>query len=187
MPNAVEITELLRRLNDGEPALASQLIEQVYDELKRIARQALNRNDLSALNPTALVHELYLRNVDALHLSARNRREFFAIAAHRMRLVAVDLARVRLAEKRGGGEQPITLSALAQHVQDSADRVDALALEQALVALEAMDPRKAKVVEMRYFAGAEMSEIAEFLGVSRMTVHRDWEVARSFLFSRLNA
>jgi RNA polymerase sigma factor (TIGR02999 family) len=189
MPSEGEITELLQRLGQGERAAEAPLLAHVYEALKDIARKALHGADAIAINPTALVHELYLRNAEGLHLSANNRKEFFARAGHRMRQVLVDLARARQAEKRGAGVQAITLSSLLNEDGKSSELtgVDVLALDSALDALAQMDKRKAKVVELRYFAGVDMSEIAEHLGVTRMTVHRDWEVARSFLYRRLCA
>jgi RNA polymerase sigma factor (TIGR02999 family) len=185
-----EITLLLARLGHGERAVEVRLLEQVYVQLKALAKQALQGNVMAQINPTDLVHELYLRNVDAPHLSAQNRREFFAIAAHRMRQVLVDLARARAAEKRGNGLPELSLSQISGRdgVQATSNAgLDILALEQALQELQSFDARKAKVVEMRYFGGADMAMIAECLGVTRMTVHRDWEVARTFLFDKLSA
>jgi RNA polymerase sigma factor (TIGR02999 family) len=181
-----DITALLQRLEQGERAAEAPLLARVYDGLKEIARRALLRSDAQALNPTALVHELYLRNASGIHLSAHNRKEFYARAGHRMRQVLVDLARARKADKRGGSEAEITLSGLVNHAADEAS-IDVIALDYALEELEVIDARKARVVELRYFAGVDMSEIAEHLGVTRMTVHRDWEVARTFLFRRLCA
>lgn len=185
MGDVSAITVLLRRLADGEKQAESELLPLVYAELRALAARHL-RSERSGhtLSPTALVHEAYLRLADDASLAPRDRRQFFAIAARRMRQVLVDHARHRNAIKRGGPDrEAITLSALAD--DGGEQRVDALALDQALTRLQDIDARKAQVVELRYFAGLEMSDIAELLDVSRATVQRDWDVARSFLFQAL--
>lgn len=178
-----DLTRLLREA--GTSAVADpRLLQRVYAELRRLADRLLAGERAGhTLSPTALVHEAWLRLAGGAAASIEDRRQFFAIAAHRMRQVLVDHARRRDAGKRGGGGERVTLSTAAG--DSEAAGVDALALEFALQRLEAADPRKARVVELRYFAGLDMSEIAELLGVSRATVHRDWEVARAFLFQAL--
>lgn len=184
MDNVSDITVLLRRLGAGEARAESELLPLVYEQLRELAARHL-RGERSGhtLTPTALVHEAYLRMSTDASLAPQDRRQFFAIAARRMRQVLVDHARHRDAAKRGGPQrEAVTLSALSE---DGESPLDALALEQALTRLEAMDERKVRVVELRYFAGLEMSDIAQVLGISRATAQRDWEVARAFLFEAL--
>lgn len=177
------ITQLLERVSAGDRQADAELLPLIYDELRRVAARYLsNERPGHTLTPTALVHEAWLRlDVDG-SLAPANRRQFFAIAARRMRQVLIDHARRRDAAKRGVREA-ITLSGFAD--ESAGDAVDLLALEQALGQLEAMDERKVRVVELRYFTGLEMAEIAEVLGISRATAQRDWDVARSFLLDAL--
>ena len=178
------ITVLLRRLAAGEARAEAELMPLVYAELRAIAARYLRGERAGhTLSPTALVHEAYLRLSGDASLTPRDRRQFFVIAARRMRQVLVDHARHRDAAKRGGADrEAVTLSSLL----DAGDGgVDALALDQALTSLQEVDARKAKVVELRYFAGLEMADIAEILDISRATAQRDWEVARTFLYQVL--
>lgn len=179
------ITLLLRRLSAGDARAEAELLPLVYAELHAIAARHLRGERAGhTLSPTALVHEAYLRLGDGIALAAADRRAFFALAARRMRQVLVDHARHRDAAKRGGpGREAITLSALGDVGADGG--IDTLALDQALSHLGDMDARKAQVVELRYFAGLEMAEIADVLGISRATAQRDWDVARSFLYQAL--
>jgi RNA polymerase sigma factor (TIGR02999 family) len=179
------ITRLLRRRADGDSDADAALARLVYDELHALAEQHLRRERVGhTLTPTDLIHEAWLR-LDARSAAPADRSQFFGLAARRMRQVLVDHARRRLADKRGGGGEAVTLSALDAVAGGTAD-LDALALEQALVQLEAIDARKARVVELRYFGGLEVNEISELLGISRATALRDWEVARAFLHLRLS-
>ncbi|MBS0557829.1 MAG: sigma-70 family RNA polymerase sigma factor [Proteobacteria bacterium] len=184
MDDVSDITVLLRRLGAGEAAAESELLPLVYAQLRALAaRQLRGERSGHTLTPTALVHEAYLRMADETNLAPQGRRQFFAIAARRMRQVLVDHARHRDAAKRGGPDrEAVTLSALSE---DGDKPLDALALEQALSRLEAIDARKVRVVELRYFAGLEMGDIAQVLDISRATAQRDWEVARAFLFEAL--
>lgn len=185
MSDSGAITMLLKRVAAGDVAADGELLPLVYAELRKLAaRQMVSERAGHTLSPTALVHEAYLRLAGDAALAPEDRRQFFAIAARRMRQILVDHARQRDAVKRGGGaREQVTLSAL---VDDAAEQgIDALALDQALTQLEAMDPRKVQVVELRYFGGLEMADIAAVLGISRATAQRDWEVARTFLFQAL--
>lgn len=179
------ITRLLRRLGAGERGADAELLPLVYDELRALAaRQLAHERAGHTLTPTALVHEAWMRLADDGSLAPADRRQFYAIAARRMRQVLVDHARRRDAAKRGGVERErITLSVLADG--DGSRVVDALALDDAMEKLERLDGRKARVVELRFFAGLEMTEIAELLEISRATAQRDWEVARAFLYREL--
>jgi RNA polymerase sigma factor (TIGR02999 family) len=185
MGDAGAITVLLRRLSAGEATAEAELLPLVYAELHALAARYLRGERAGhTLSPTALVHEAYLRLGHDGSFSPEDRRQFFALCARRMRQVLVDHARHRDADKRGGaGREAITLSSLAN--VGGTDGVDALALDQALTQLEAMDARKAQIVELRYFAGLEMIEIAQLLDISRATAQRDWEVARTFLYQAL--
>ena len=178
MPHAV--TELLAAWGAGEAGASSALIPLVYEELRRQARRALRREgEGHTLQATALVHEAWLR-LDAQH-DARweSRSQFLAVAAQTMRRVLVDHARARHAQKRGGNDVQISLGDVP--AMDSADTVDVLALDEALSRLGAMDPRKARLVELRFFAGLSIPEAAAALGVSQATVIREWAVARMWL------
>lgn len=182
----VAITVLLHRLSAGDSGADAALLPLVYGQLRRLAARQLGvERGSHTLSPTALVHEAWLRLSADDTLAPADRRQFFAIAARRMRQVLVDHARRRDAGKRGGGERPLTL-ALALDVAGTGDGVDALALDQALRQLEALDGRKARVVELRCFGGLDMAEVAQVLGLSRSTAQRDWEVARSFLYQALS-
>lgn len=184
MAKASDITLLLQRAATGEAAAESELLPLVYAQLRALAaRQMRGEDSAHTLSPTALVHEVYLRLSGDASFTPRDRRHYFAVAARRMRQVLVDHARHRDAAKRGGPQrQAVTLSALDASVEQG---VDALALDQALIRLEALDARKARVVELRYFAGLDMAEIAAVLEVSRATAQRDWDVARAFLYEAL--
>lgn len=186
MDDGGAITGLLRRMSAGEAQAEADLLPLVYAQLHALAARYLRgERDAHTLSPTALVNEAWLRLASESGSSPADRRDYFAIAARRMRQVLVDHARHRQAAKRDGGqrESAITLSSLATP-KDGGD-VDALALDQALQRLEALDARKARVVELRYFAGLTMDEVAAVLDISRATAQRDWEVARTFLFQAL--
>jgi len=197
-PNgAEEMTELLRAWGAGDAAASEALARLVYAELRRQARRALRREgregDGHTLQPTALVHEAWLR-LDVQH-GARweSRAQFFAVAAQMMRRVLVDHARGHRALKRGGGATQITLGALeSESAATSArreaplDAVDLIALDEALARLATLDPQKARLVELRYFAGLSIPEAAEALGVSTATVGREWMVARMWLRRELD-
>jgi RNA polymerase sigma-70 factor, ECF subfamily len=183
-----EITELLRLHQQGVISAQNALLPLVYAELKRLAARAMaGERHRVTLSPTALVHEAYLRMANEAQFNAPDRRTFFALAAQRMRQVLIDCARERQALKRGGGAlQAVTLTGLADTDHAIGD-IDLIALDQALTQLHAFDARRAEVVQLRYFAGLDMSEIAEQLGVSRATAQRDWDVARAFLFNALQS
>lgn len=178
------VTKLLRARADGDASAEGELIALVYGELHRLAQRQMHGERADhTLTPTALVHEAWIRLSSEDATAMQDRAQFYALAARRMRQVLIDHARRRDASKRGGGQVAITLS--ATDVGGTDRDIDALALEQVLQQLEEHDPRKARVVEMRYFAGLEMAEIAELLGISRATAQRDWEVARAFMHLRL--
>ncbi|MEM8963721.1 MAG: ECF-type sigma factor [Acidobacteriota bacterium] len=184
-----EFTLLLGRWMDGDEAAVEDLLPQAYDELRGLARHYL-RNERSehTLDATALVHEAYMRLVGSeLHgATVENRRHFFALAARVMRRILVDHARRYQAARRASPADRVALEddGFWARVEPPPDEV--LAIDQALDDLRRSHPRKADVVEMRYFAGLTESETAEILGVTRLTVARDWRVARLLLARKLS-
>jgi RNA polymerase sigma factor (TIGR02999 family) len=176
-----QLTELLGRLQGGDPEARDALFAAAYPELHRLARSRLRdggRN--SVLDTTCLVHEAYLRFVTAGDLRAEDRRAFFAYASQVMRSVIVNSVRERIAQKRGGDWQPLTLSTqIAGNVADDQETI--LKVHEALETLERAEPRLAQVAQMRYFGGYSEQEIAEALDVTERTVRRDWEKARLIL------
>lgn len=186
MPHA-DVTELLEASRDGGADANARLLEAVYGELRQIARSFHARHDIGdTLTATSLVHEAYLKLVDGDRLPFDGRAHFFGAAARAMRQVVVDSARSKSRAKRGGGVKALRLD---DELQISADgRSDeVLALDEALVKLEAVDPRAARVVECRYFAGLTVDETAAALEVSPMTVKRDWAAARAWLHNALTS
>ncbi len=175
-----EVTELLAASNGGDAAALERLLPIVYDELRALARRQLRGERRGhTLQPTALVHEAFLRLAGAERGHAGDRRQFCAMAATAMRRVLLDHARARLAEKRGAGAARVTLSEV--DAATPAGDVDVIALDGALSRLEAFDARAARVVELKYFAGLSDAETAEAVGVSVATVKRDWTAARAWL------
>jgi len=182
---SADVTGLLVAWSEGDSAALDALLPVVYAELRRQARRALRREAAGhTLQPTALVHEAYLKLVDQRPDRWQSRAQFFAVAARCMRQVLVDAARTRRAAKRGGGARPITLSdglAGAPAAGGEAIGDDVLALDAALTRLAALDPEQARLVELRYFAGLTLDDTAATLGVSPATVSREWTVARRWL------
>lgn len=187
-----DVTGLLVAWSKGDRAALDELLPVVYAELRRQARRALRREAAGhTLQPTALVHEAYLRLVDQRRAEWADRVHFFAVAAHAMRRVLVDHARRHRAMRRGGANRrSVSLDALeATDVADLAvdDRADVLlALDDALDRLAAHDPRQARVVECRFFGGLTEAETAEALGVTARTVTRDWVKARGWLYQAMH-
>jgi RNA polymerase sigma factor (TIGR02999 family) len=180
-----EITNLLKAWSAGDAAALDQLSEQVYEELRRIARRYMKgeRQD-NTLQTTALVHEVYLRLVDVTKVEWQQRAQFFAIAAQMMRRILVDAARARVSHKRGGGAARVNFDETAM-VSPKPDR-SIVALDDALAAFAEVAPRQAKVVELRYFGGLQEEEIVEVLKISPRTVRRDWDFARAWLARELS-
>lgn len=178
------VTACLKRWRAGETRALDQMLPLVYAELRGIAAAQMRRErGPSTLQPTALVHEAFLKLVDSSQVDWRDRAHFLAMAARAMRQVLVDRARAREADKRDGGER-VTLSSVDP--PDPRNTVDLLALDQALAQLEALDPRKARVIELRVFAGLDFADIGELLEVSRATLDRDFRAARAWLYRALS-
>lgn len=180
-----EVTEILHEWSGGDPDAPARLMPLVYNELRRQARNYLARErGAHTLQPTALVHEAYLRLVDQTRISWQNRAHFFGIAANMMRRILVDHARAHASEKRGGAAVRLSIDDLQIPLEQRA--ADLIALDEALEKLIKFDERKAKIVEMRFFGGLTDEEIAEVLGVSSRTVLRDWKTARLWLYRELS-
>jgi RNA polymerase sigma factor (TIGR02999 family) len=180
-----EVTRLLRSVQEGDPAAKDRLVRLVYDELRGIATGLLcQEGGPDTLQPTALVHEAYLR-LDRAHVLRRapDRRYFFAAAAHAMRQVLVDHARRRRADKRGDGWQRLALDAVLDYFRQ--ENLDVLALHEALNDLATLDERQSQVVVLRFFGGFTVTEVAEQLGVSVSTVENDFRLARAWLHRQI--
>lgn len=181
-----DVTEILRDWQSGDKNAPERLFPLVYDELKRRAGKHLARERGDhTLQPTALVHEAYLRMVDQSSLAVGDRLHFFAIASRVMRQVLVDYARMHNAEKRGGAAQRFSIENFEYLPEQTAG--DLLELHEALKKLEQLDERKSRVVDMRFFGGLKESEIAEILCVNEKTVRRDWNFAKLWLYRELKS
>jgi RNA polymerase sigma factor (TIGR02999 family) len=184
MPDSASVTSLLLAWNQGDDSALDRLVSLVYGDLRRIARNRLRRDAPGhTLSATAVVHEAYLRLVDQRSVRWQNRAQFFAIASEMMRRILVDHARRRQAAKRGGEQVHLTLDAALG--EGGGQELDLLGLNGALDELAALDPRAARVVEMRFFGGLSIEEAAFALDVSHATVERDWATARAWLYRRL--
>ena len=179
-----EITILLRAANAGDRDAAERLYSELYGTLRRLARARLRAGGRDAvLDTTAVVHESFMRMAEAGSVAAEDRRQFLAYASRAMRSVVVDFVRQRNAARRGGDDTPISLREGLGAVSGRPHEV--LQVHEALERLERLDPDAARVVEMRYFAGLQVSEVAEALSISETTVERRWRKARAFLFDSL--
>ena len=183
-----QITQMLRQWSDGDATIFDRLTERVYDQLRFLADQALVKDQANkSLQPTELVHEAYLRLVDAKQLNWKNRSHFFGIAARLMREILVDRARARGAEKRGGRVAKLSIQSMALDVADPHSQpIDLISLDLALEELTALDHDQGRLVELRFFAGMTVEETAEVLGVSVRTIKRDWRLAKAWLRRRLS-
>lgn len=179
-PEPVDVTQILARVRAGDAAASDDLLPLVYDQLRAIARGQLARERKGhTLQATALLHEAWIKLGDIERAAPKDRSHFLAIAARTMRQILVDHARRKRAGKRGEGWDRVTLDLAVDQLQQ--DDLDLLALDDALVQLAEHDPRKARVVELRFFAGLSMAEVAEILGVSTRTAEGDWYMARAWL------
>ena len=182
-----EITQMLIELTDGNQDVVDQILPHIYDELKRLASSYLRRERVNhTLQPTALVHEAYMKLIDQKRVHWQNRAHFFGIAAQVMRRILMDHARKHQADKRGGEAEklPIEEDILIVSHDKSAELV---ALDDALQDLAAIDEQKAKIVELRYFGGLSIEETAEVMGVSVPTINRQWRMAKAWLYSQITA
>ena len=185
MPHdSLDFTELLRAHASGDATALDQLFPLVYDELRRVARGRLRHERADhTLAATELVHEAFFRLVRLDRIDWRGRAHFLAIASHGMRNVLLDHAERRGAGKRGGGVRAVTIERIP--LADEAQRDEVIELCEALARLEEREPRQARVVECRYFAGLSLDETAAALGISPATVSRDWTIARAWLHAEL--
>jgi RNA polymerase sigma-70 factor, ECF subfamily len=185
MDNAQDITGILHSWSSGHRDAADELFPLVYDELRRLAQSYLRQERSGhTLQPTALVHEAYLRLVDQTRVNWQNRAHFYGIAAQMMRRILIDHARARATDKRGGAAQRLSLEDANISVEQ--DATDLIALDEALTSLAKFDERKSRVVELLYFGGLENKEAAEVLGVSEKTIQRDWKMAKLWLYRELS-
>ena len=182
---SAEITGLLKAWSNGDQAALTRLAEQVYPELRMMARRYMkNERQANTLQTTALVHEVFLRLVDVTKVEWQERAQFFAMTAQMMRRVLVDAARAQGAQKRGGGAHKVNLDETAILWREPERCI--LALDDALTAFAQVAPRQAKVVELRYFGGLTEEEIVEALKISPRTVRRDWDLAKAWLLRELS-
>lgn len=182
MPAGGDITQLIVASRAGDAAAEAELLRFVYEDLRRLARHQLaGEPGNRTLSATALVNEAWLRLATSDALAVQDRAHFFRLVARTMRRIAVDRARARLAEKRGGGERPVTLADQDPATDHDRQAQLVLQVEDALATLRESEPRLVAVVECRFFLGMTEHETADALGVSRPTVARDWERARAAL------
>jgi len=182
-----EITRMLHAWRAGDDAALRELTPAVYDELRRLAsRQMRGERQALTLHTSVLVNEAFLRLVGTPEVNWQSRAHFFAVCSQLMRRILVDFARSRKTAKRGGLAVVVPVSEVEDRVVQPAADVDLVALDEALDELAVLDPRKAQMVELRFFAGLSVEETAEALGVSEPTVRRDWSVARAWLYRALS-
>jgi RNA polymerase sigma factor (TIGR02999 family) len=182
-----EITGLLLQWSEGDPEALGRLMPLIYAELRRLAEAQLRREHRDhTLDPSALVHELYLRLVDQRRAKWENRNQFFGIAARLMRRILVDYARARHATKRGGSAVLVSLDAAAEAPNDPSIE-DVLAVDDALQRLAAIDPDQVQIVELRFFAGLSVEETAQVVDRSTRTVKREWRLAKAWLSRELHS
>lgn len=183
-----EVTRLLHEMADATDVSSRDLVDQllplVYNDLRRLAQAKMNREPgMMSLEPTALAHETFMRLVDQSRVDWRGKSHFMAVAAQAMRRILVDHARSRKRLKRGGSRQRVDLSSGV--AMSGPSEVDLIALDDALEKLTEVDARQAKVVELRFFGGLSVEEVAEAIGVSKRTVEGDWTIARAWLRKEL--
>ncbi len=182
-PIQQDITALLDEMRQGLPGAADKVARRVFGELHRLAESAMRReSEGHTLQPTELVDEAFVRLMGQRHVTWQNRNHFYAMAAQTIRRILIDHARQRLSQKRDHGLRVTLDEAIGGEQPDS---LDLIALDEALQRLDALAPRQAKVVEMRFFGGLENDEVADILGISPSSVKRDWTFARAFLLDAL--
>jgi RNA polymerase sigma factor (TIGR02999 family) len=182
-----EITQMLIELTDGNTEVVDVILPHIYGELRRLASSYLRRERSDhTLQPTALVHEAYIKLIDQKRVKWQNRAHFFGIAAQVMRRILMDHARKHNAEKRGGEFEKLPLEEeilIVSHDKSA----ELIALDDALEALAQLDEQKAKIVELRYFGGLSIEETAEVMGVSVPTINRQWRMAKAWLYDQISA
>ena len=183
-PESKSLTQLLIDVGNGQNGALNQILPHIYDELRRLAGYYMSRERPDhTLQPTALVHEAYLRLIDQRRVDWKNRAQFFGLAANMMRRILVNHARDRAAGKRGGDAVKVTLS--VEPGVFAVPELTVLALDEALEKLAQVDGRKSRIVEFKFFTGLTTEEIAEVLGISSATVEREWKFARAWLYNAL--
>ncbi len=181
-----QLTQMLIQLSEGNAQMVDDILPLIYDELRRLAGNYLRRERSDhTLQPTALVHEAYIKLIDQTQVKWQNRAHFFGIAANIMRRILVDYARQHKAEKRGGAAEKMPLEEEILIVSEGKS-AELLALDEALENLAKIDPQKSKIVELRYFGGLSVEETAKVLGVSEITVKRHWRMAKAWLYGQLS-
>jgi RNA polymerase sigma-70 factor, ECF subfamily len=184
-PQSHEITQLLHAWRAGDQSAFDRLVPLVYEQLRQMAKRYMKREAPGhTLQTTALVNEAYLRLVGQHEVEWQDRTHFFAVAAQAMRRLLIDRARARHYVKRGGGARRVTLDEVVAIAPEPA--AELLALDEALTRLAALDPRQSRIVELRYFGGLTIDETAEVLGVSAITVTREWTKAKGWLYRELS-
>jgi RNA polymerase sigma factor (TIGR02999 family) len=184
-PPKEEITQILSDLGAGDRDAPARLMPLVYDELRRLASHYLSRERAGhTLQPTALVHEAYIRMVDQTRVSWQNRAHFIAVAACMMRRILVDHARSHHADRHGGYCRRLSLDEAVSFPKGR--DLDIVALDDALKDLAMLDPDQSRIVEMRFFGGLTLEETAEAIGISRSTVKREWTMAKAWLYDQLS-
>lgn len=186
MASVIEVTRLLRSAQAGNKSALDELLPLVYDELRRLAGAHLRRERVNhTLQPTALVHEAYLRLVDQREVDWHNRAQFFGLAAEMMRRILVNHALSHNAAKRGGHETRIALEDAGEMASER--EVNLVLLDQALTRLEKVDAAQSRIVELRYFGGLTIEETADVLALSSATVKREWRAARAWLYQQMTS
>ena len=181
-----EISRILQQWSDGGKEASEKLMPLVYEELRRQASRYMRRERIGhTLQATALIHEAYLKLIDQRDVNWQNRAHFFGVAAQVMKRILVDYAKARHREKRGGEAENLPLDE-ARFVISDGKSVDLLALDEALTRFAEFDPQQAKIVELKYFAGMKIEEIAEALRLSPATVKREWNSAKAWLHSEIS-
>lgn len=180
----MEVTELLVRWSEGDQAALDALMPVVYDELRRMANRYVRREPAGhTLQATALVHEAYLRLVDQKRVRWQSRAHFFGLAAQLMRRILVDHARGRQAVKRGGSSDKLTLGEIRDWAGER--ELDVIALDSALTSLATLDLQKSRIVELRFFGGLSVDEVAEHLQTSPRSIARQWRLAKAWLYAEI--
>ena len=185
MNESGDITQLLEDWQRGDGTAASRLLPMVYDDLRRLAKEYFrNQRDDHTLQPTALVHEVYLRLLGQRQCNWENRAQFFCVGAQAMRTLLIDHSRRKRAVKRGGDRRRLALDEIVEPARRREEYL--IALDDALKDLELLDPQLVQIVELRFFAGLSMQEAAEVIGISLRTAERQWTTARAWLRSALD-